>query len=107
MIFLTVDYGKKLNDLLGTAGKDGVMSEITETAENAGASFLRLSITVGLIVCAIALIIAGLYIRSSNAHTRDEGKSRIVAICIAAGAMSAIVAIILIVQDMAISVIGG
>jgi hypothetical protein len=105
-VFLTnaTDFAKQFNKAVddSLAEKENVgIGGLRETVASDGASMIRLMITVGLIVATISLIFAGMKIASGNGRKRQEGKDKLVAVLIGAGAISGISAIIMIIQGIA------
>lgn len=102
--FLTgaTDFAKEFNKAvekeLAAGGENPGLKSVRETVEGGGGSLINLLITVGVIVAAIALIIAGMKLASRNGKTRQEGKEKLVAVVIGSAAIMAIGTILLIVQ---------
>ena len=105
-VFLTdaTDFAKQFNkavdDSLAEKENAGI-GELRKAVTSDGASMIRLLITIGLIIATISLIFAGLKISSGNRYKRQEGKDKLVAVLIGAGAISGISAIIMIIQGIA------
>lgn len=102
-IFLTdaTDFAKAFNKAVDEAKENEGIGKLRESVTSDGASLIRLLITVGLVVATISLIFAGLKIASGNKFKRQEGKEKLVAVLIGAGAITGISAIIMLIQNIA------